>query len=803
MLKKEWKSLFKNPLLILVIVAIITIPTIYTTLFLGSMWDPYGKLDKLPVAVVNEDQEVLYEGKKLHIGKDLIKKLKEKRELDFHFTTKEDAEQGIKNGTYYMVITVPENFSKNATSLTEKNPKKMELLYETNPGTNYIASKMSESAMEKMKHQVSEEVIKTYTETMFDNIVKLGDGLEEGADGANKIKDGLDKVKDGNFTLSDKLKKLASSSLTLKSGNESFTQGLNQYMEGVSKVSKGTKQLTSGVNQLSEKVSKGTKQLVDGEDTFSKGLVAYTDGVKQASTGVSKLSEKSDDLVNGTKAVVNGVNSLHEGVTKVKTGLEVMSQKVDLPKEKQEQTKMLIEALPQMNEAIQSLDQALQADGSKMNEQQILATIATLKTQIHTLAQTSNQVLPASVLAIQTYSGGLEAVKDGLTKEEGLLAGISQIEQGTSALKGGLEGKKGLYEGVQAYTQGVSKVQVGLQTLEEKSEQLKAGNEQLKQGIGALQEGIETGASQLVAGSQELEQGVSKLQENDSTLLEGANKISDGIAKISDGSKKLENGSEKVGDGLEELTDGAGTLSEKLSDGVKEVRDTKTDKKTVAMFSSPVEIKEEKRTIVENNGHAMAPYMMSVALWVGCIAFSLMYPLTKYSGELSSGLSWWGSKASVLYTIAFLQGVVMIGCLHLFNGFSPVEMTKTIGFTLLASATFMSIMYFFTSTFGKAGSFLMLIFMVVQLAGSAGTYPVELSGNFVPALNPLVPFTYTVKGFRSVIAGGESIQRECIVLMTWFIVFTLLTIGIFLLKTRRIKQGKPLFEHWLEEKGLF
>ena len=66
------------------------------------------------------------------------------------------------------------------------------------------------------------------------------------------------------------------------------------------------------------------------------------------------------------------------------------------------------------------------------------------------------------------------------------------------------------------------------------------------------------------------------------------------------------------------------------------------------MFAAPVETKETQITRVENNGHAMAPYMMSVALWVGCIAFSLMYPLTKYSGKLKSGLAWWGSKASVL-----------------------------------------------------------------------------------------------------------------------------------------------------------
>ena len=53
MLKQEWKKLLGNKIMLIVIVAIIAIPTIYTTLFLGSMWDPYGNIDKLPVAVVN------------------------------------------------------------------------------------------------------------------------------------------------------------------------------------------------------------------------------------------------------------------------------------------------------------------------------------------------------------------------------------------------------------------------------------------------------------------------------------------------------------------------------------------------------------------------------------------------------------------------------------------------------------------------------------------------------------------------------------------------------------------------------
>ena len=85
MLKLEWKKLLSNKLMLVVIVAIIAIPTIYTTLFLGSMWDPYGNMDKLPVAVVNEDKSVEYEGETLNIGKEMVENLKRTVSLEFFF----------------------------------------------------------------------------------------------------------------------------------------------------------------------------------------------------------------------------------------------------------------------------------------------------------------------------------------------------------------------------------------------------------------------------------------------------------------------------------------------------------------------------------------------------------------------------------------------------------------------------------------------------------------------------------------------------------------------------------------------
>jgi putative membrane protein len=114
----------------------------------------------------------------------------------------------------------------------------------------------------------------------------------------------------------------------------------------------------------------------------------------------------------------------------------------------------------------------------------------------------------------------------------------------------------------------------------------------------------------------------------------------------------------------------------------------------------------------------------------------------------------------------------------------------------------MAIMYFFNVWLGKVGSFIMLIFMVVQLAGSAGTYPIELSESFVGKIHKYLPFSYTVEAFRNSISGAGYIYHAVVMLSVIFVVFTVLTIMIFQVRTRRIKKGKPVLTDLLTGGGL-
>ena len=345
MVKQEWKSLWRNKILMIVLVFIIAIPAIYTTLFLGSMWDPYGKLDELPVAVVNLDEPVEYEGETLNVGQKLVDKLKEDGSLCFNFTDADQAERGLKNGTYYMVITVPKNFSENATTLMDTVPKKMELDYKTNPGTNYIAMKMSETALEKIKTSVAQEVTKTYAETIFDKISEAGDGMKDAADGAGEIYDGTEKLSDGNKTISDNLKTLSEGTLTFKDGTSELKVGLSSYLDGVNQLSDGSTTLANGatslltgalkLNEGANSLSDGTKTLTSGTatlesgaKTLESGLKTYTDGVKQANDGAAALNANSSALTAGAQQLTAGNEQLSSGSSQLLAGLNLMSSTV-------------------------------------------------------------------------------------------------------------------------------------------------------------------------------------------------------------------------------------------------------------------------------------------------------------------------------------------------------------------------------------------------------------------------------------------------------------------------------------------
>lgn len=856
MIKQEWKNILKNHWIQIVLVALILIPSIYTVVFLGSMWDPYGNSGDLPVAVVNKDKAVEYNDKKLDVGDQLVDKLKDNDSLDFHFVNSKEANKGLKDGDYYMVITIPSNFSKNATTLLDKNPKKMVLNYTTNPGTNYVASKMDDSAIAKIKAEVSASVTKTYAETIFTSIGTMSDGFAEASDGTQQLSDGMTQLEDGNKTISDNLKVLASSSLTFKDGTNTLTKGLKDYTNGVVTVNNGIYQLKTGVGTLGSAtptLASGVSDLNTGAQALNKGVSDYTAGVSQALAGANQLVENNTALNVGVKALGEGAEKLVVGNQQVVDGVKKLQENLETSKKTMAASQ---DSLTQLSDGKTSLDnyatliKTLNASGdakkqgiasklltSGMSRAEIDAygltkyfpvdkykdgvasymdSVATYTTGASTAINTLSSSTKSSLNDLDAALNG-GTLTDGTKVPTGLVSGTQTVQAGLNEVNAKVNGgkyvtvdndgnikqvtvdsKDALVAGVQAYTAGVDSLQKGLTQIADNNTALTSGATALADGTSKLNSNVPEltkGITALTSGVDQLATGTSTLVSNNATLMNGANQLYDGAGQISDGASKLAAGSDTLGDGIKSAADGVTTLNGALKSGAEESKIDSTDK-TTDMVATPVETSHKEISKVENNGHAMAPYMMSVGLYVTCLAFALMYPIRHGIKKAENAWKYWASKATVMYTVSTLAAIVMVTALRLINGFEPVNLGLTYLLAILVSAAFMSLVMLLSLTTGFIGDFLLLVFMIVNLGGSAGTYPLDTGPAIYKAIHKFVPYTYSVDGFRKTISmTAPSISVEIAVFAGILIVCSLLTVVYFKYKNKEDKHAIPqMFE---------
>ena len=854
---KEWKAIFKKPTFIIVMIGISLIPALYNIIFLSSMWDPYGQLSDLPVAVVNNDKEASYNGNSMSIGKDMVSNLKENKTLDFHFVD-EEGKKGLEDSDYYMVVTLPSDLSEKAASILTDHPEQMQIDYQTSSGHSFIASKMSDSAMTQLKQNVSTNVTETYIKALFNKMVDLKDGMSQAASGSEKLTDGANQLVAGSQTLTTNLHSLADSSLTFSNGTEQFTKGLSSYVSGVEQLHLGlgnfnsglvtytgaVSQLDSGLGQLSSKspeLVRGINQLYTGVGSYTGGVSQLNAGLNQFSSGVSAYTNRVGNLATGANQLSNQSATLRMGVEQLSEGIQQLSSKLDTSSEQKDQINQLSSGLNQLNQAIQNIDV-----GDTKQLDSVLSSIVSLSNQMLASAQsdkattlaniqstaayqslTSEQQVEISASVSQNSTDSIQSAQSIIALVQGLQGSLENLQNqssnlstlknqanqvlplastsltglssGLTEIQGAVTSKlvpasQSIISGVNAYTAGVDKVSQGASQLSEKNStltgslnQLVSGSTTLTQkssnltaGVGQLVEktpelvsGIEklsTGSNQLNQKSQELMAGVDKLQlgsgqlaDKSSQLLSGASQLENGANKLADGAGKLAEGGTKLTSGLEGLQTGVTSLGQGLSNASDQLKSVSTESKNAEVLSNPLNLSKTDNDQVPVNGIAMAPYMISVALFVAAISTNMIFAKLPSGRHPESRWAWLKSRAEINGIIAVLAGILVYGGVHLIGLTANHEM-RTFILIILTSLVFMSMVTSLTTWNSRIGAFFSLILLLLQLASSAGTYPLALTNDFFRAINPWLPMSYSVSGLRQTISMTGNIHNQVIFL---------------------------------------
>ncbi|HHJ9533270.1 TPA: YhgE/Pip family protein [Streptococcus pyogenes] len=749
---EELKTLIKNPKLMITMIGVALVPALYNLSFLGSMWDPYGRVNDLPIAVVNHDKPAKRADKSLTIGNDMVDKMSKSKDLEYHFVSAKQAQEGLKEGDYYMVITLPEDLSQRAATLLNPEPQKLTIRYQTSKGHGMVAAKMGETAMAKLKESVSQNITKTYTSAVFSSMTDLQSGLKEASAGSQVLASGAKTAQAGSQTLSTNLAALTGASQQFQQGTGRLTSGLTTYTDGVNQVKNGLGTLSTDI------------------PNYLNGVSRLSQGASQLNQGLSQLTQAttlSDEKAKGIQSLIVGLPVLNQGIQQLNTELSTL-QPPNLNADElgnslgaiaQAAKQVIAEETAAQNEELSAL-QATSVYQSLTAEQQgelAAALSQSDKSQTVSAAQTI-------LSSVQTLSTSLQSLsqEDQSKQLEQLKEAVAQIaNQSNQALPGASSALTEL-------STGLAKVNGSL------NQQVLPGSNQLTTGLAQLNRYNTAIGSGVI----KLSEGANALSSKSGELLDGSHQLSEGATKLADGSSQLSQGGHQLTSGLTELSTGLSTLNGSLAKASQQLSLVSVTDKNAKAVAKPLVLNEKDKDGVKTNGIGMAPYMIAVSLMVVALSTNVIFANSLSGRPVKDKWDWAKQKFVINGFISTMGSIVLYLAIQLL-GFEARYGMETLGFIMLSGWTFMALVTALVGWDDRYGSFASLVMLLLQVGSSGGSYPIELSGAFFQKLHPFLPMTYVVSGLRQAISLSGHIGVEVKVLTGFLLAFMVLALLIY------------------------
>ena len=564
---------------------------------------------------------------------------------------------------------------------------------------------MTQYLTEIATNSVNSNASATTAQADIDKVLNSGTLSEDQKNALNDAKTQISAIQTNNNNTLQAVNNLKAAAQTFNTTTEKVLSGLNNLMSSVDK-------LKGGLASVDGTIDTANKLLAESDDLTNAESQAK---VKKLSAAVKSLQSLSANAVQISTSVNSGVNT---------------------------------------EEALKDLDLnaifAASADAAKV--QQLIAS------QSAKMAKHSQ--IPALIKGVGNYTAGVSQTLAGSNK---LVANNNDLNAGATKLANGVNG---LGANIPELTQGITALYNGTQQLKNNSAMLNSGASQINAGLGqlngkvpALASGVNqlaSGTSQLSANSGALRSGAGQLASGLGQLNSQVPTLTDGVSQLAAGTSKLSANSGKLDKGATDVHKGNKKLASALKGGADTVTKLKLGSANASMFASPTKLKEKHYSYVPNYGYALAPYMLSVALFVGCLVFNLVYPIRRISTEDGSATEWFFSKVAIGALVAtgnaLVETVLMMVC-----GLHPDHPVQMIVNAVSFSFTSMFLIMFMAMAFGNPGRFISMILLVIQLGSCGGSFPIEITrgmNGFFQAINPYLPMTYSVYGFREALTSG-------------------------------------------------
>ncbi len=220
-----------------------------------------------------------------------------------------EARRGVEDGTYYLSLTMPADFSRRIASSSGDSPETGALQVRTNDANNYIVGQISRTVFAEVRQAASTKASRSFLDRIFISFSDIHGETVKAAEGADKLKGGIGKAKKGSKDLADGLKDAQDGSGDLAKGLKKLHKGARDLDDGAQQVADGTQTLADKVNGLNGKVGPFLK---DNEKTIGDTARLVADSSGFVRDHLDTLVERAPAAAKGAHAASDALSGVHK-----------------------------------------------------------------------------------------------------------------------------------------------------------------------------------------------------------------------------------------------------------------------------------------------------------------------------------------------------------------------------------------------------------------------------------------------------------------------------------------------------------
>ncbi|WP_281659037.1 YhgE/Pip domain-containing protein [Halobacillus sp. Cin3] len=734
---RDWKNTATNWVALILILGLAVLPSLYAWFNIKASWDPYSQTDQLPVAVVNEDQGAVVRDKDIDVGQELVDNLKDEDSFDWQFTDRGEAMDKLEYGDYYAVIVIPETFSEHLGTVVEGNPEKSEVQYYVNEKINAIAPKITEKGATVLVDQITSQFISEVNGTVADLFNDLGLELENDLPDIKRFEEYIFKLE----------------------------ENLPEIYQLISDAYDDSQNASSIINDVQGLIPQAEQAAGDGLSTIDE-TTAFIDDAEQR---LNELSPQVKEDLSAAQQTAEDVNAFLKDVQSVDVNVDSIG---EIRSQINDQTSQSLEEIAAVEQLLQQVKEQQQTNQVNEENQEDNGEESSEESTSQPSPQIPEETIDQAIADVQAIEEALTAIQEDSSQ---IGDRLSEAQQNIDQTLASLEEKSG-------------------ETADQIDAFLKEYNENIEPQV------------------------LSEIDKAQSTLADARSILVDVQSTVPEVERILNSTEGNIGEGqdiLEYMMNEYPYVNQKVNEMADRIRDIQgeTDINEIIdllkndpaaeenFFEEPVTLSKNALFPIENYGTGMTPFYTVLSLWVGALLLVSLLSTDPVNLQEYRSYEQYFGKLATFVSIGFLQTlVVTLGNVFLLD-IGVAEVVPFVLFGLLISFVFMTVVFTLVSVLGDVGKAGAIVMLVLQIAGSGGTYPVALLPEFFQTIHPFLPFSYAIDLMREAVGGivPARVETDLVFLSLFGGVFLL--IGVFLKgplhkRTRQVKAKS-------RESGLF